>query len=175
MSHHRRNSVRDKVISKKWIYSDSERSTLHRQSMGHHRGRKPWNVAWLVFIGWLIWYANEWEDYSNFFLEGGRDFQDLGHHPLLGLLTVPWNCHGTSEWVISFADWGSRSRLCLSSWSHLILISSCYILGLCHSFKSCALPLSLLLHLVRSGLPFHLRDKESNEKMTRIRSEPTCF
>ena len=31
MSHHRENSVRDKVIGKKWIYSDSERSTLHRQ------------------------------------------------------------------------------------------------------------------------------------------------
>ena len=31
MSHCRKNSVRDKVIRKKWIYSDSERSTLHRQ------------------------------------------------------------------------------------------------------------------------------------------------
>ena len=30
MSHPRKNSVRDKVIGKKWIYSDSERSTLHR-------------------------------------------------------------------------------------------------------------------------------------------------
>ena len=30
-SHCRKNSVRDKVIGKKWIYSDSERSTLHRQ------------------------------------------------------------------------------------------------------------------------------------------------
>ena len=26
----RKNSVKDKVIGKKWIYSDSERSTLHR-------------------------------------------------------------------------------------------------------------------------------------------------
>ena len=30
MSHHRKNSVRDKVTGKKWIYSDLERSTLHR-------------------------------------------------------------------------------------------------------------------------------------------------
>ena len=30
MSHCRKNSVRDKVIGKKLIYSDSERSTLHR-------------------------------------------------------------------------------------------------------------------------------------------------
>jgi len=26
------------------------------------------------------------------FWGGGGDFQDLGHHPLLGFLTVPWNC-----------------------------------------------------------------------------------
>ena len=37
MSHHRKNSVRDKAIGEKWTYSDSERSTLHRQSMDHHR------------------------------------------------------------------------------------------------------------------------------------------
>ena len=30
MSHHIKNSVRNKVIVKKWIYSDTERSTLHR-------------------------------------------------------------------------------------------------------------------------------------------------
>ena len=38
MSLHRKNSVRDKVIGKKWIYSDTERSPLHRQSVGHRRG-----------------------------------------------------------------------------------------------------------------------------------------
>ena len=31
MSHCRKNSLRDKVIGKKWVYSDTERSTLHRQ------------------------------------------------------------------------------------------------------------------------------------------------
>ena len=30
MSHHRNNSVRDKVIGKEWVYSDSKRSALHR-------------------------------------------------------------------------------------------------------------------------------------------------
>ena len=39
MSLHRKNSVRDKVIGKKWIYSDTERSTLYRQSVGHLRGQ----------------------------------------------------------------------------------------------------------------------------------------
>ena len=31
MSHCRNNSVRDKGIGKKWVYSDTERSTVHRQ------------------------------------------------------------------------------------------------------------------------------------------------
>ena len=57
-------------------------------------------MAWLVIIGWVISYANKLEDYSNYFGEGGGDFLDLGHHPLLGLLTV-----------ISLADSGSRSSL----------------------------------------------------------------
>ena len=30
MSHHRKNSVRDKVIGEKWFYSDAERSTFYR-------------------------------------------------------------------------------------------------------------------------------------------------
>ena len=73
MSHHRENTLKEKVIGKKWIYSDSERSTLHRQSAGHCRGQ-GWllNVAWLVFIGWIISYANKWEHYSNYFGEGSE-------------------------------------------------------------------------------------------------------
>jgi len=94
MPHRRLNSMRDKVIGKKWIYSDSERSTLHRQHVGHRRGWVwPENVALLVFIGWVISFANEWEDYSNYFLWTGWDFQNLGHSSLPGLLTVPLNCH----------------------------------------------------------------------------------
>ena len=66
MSLPRKNSVRDKVTCKKWIYSDSERSTFHGQSVGRHRGQMwPGNVAGLVFIGWAISYANKWEDYSS--------------------------------------------------------------------------------------------------------------
>ena len=33
MSHHRKNSVRDKVIGKEWTYL--ERNTLHRQWVEH--------------------------------------------------------------------------------------------------------------------------------------------
>ena len=62
------------------------------QSVGH--------VAWIVFIVWVISYANEWEDYSIYLGGRGGDFQELGHHPLLGLLTLPWISHGTSGCVI---------------------------------------------------------------------------
>ena len=34
----------------------------------------------------------------------------------------------------------------LSFWTHLILIGLCYALALCHCFKRCALPPSLLFH-----------------------------
>ena len=40
----------------------------------------------------------------------------------------------------------------LSSWIHLILIGLCYALGPCHSFKSCALPRSLLFHALLLSL-----------------------
>ena len=69
MSHLKKNSVRDKVIGKMYIYSDSERSTLRRQTVGHHRVQ-PQNLANLAFIGWVVSYANEREDYSNYCGEG---------------------------------------------------------------------------------------------------------
>ena len=48
---------------------------------------------------------------------------------------------------------------CLPSWAHLILISLCCVLGQRHSFKSCALPLSLLWHIYTLFL--FLRDHSS--------------
>ena len=50
MSHCRKNSVRDKVLGKNWIYS--ERNTLCRESMGHLRGECGVG-KWLVFAGWV--------------------------------------------------------------------------------------------------------------------------
>ena len=49
MSHHRKNSMRDEGIGKKWIYL--ERNTLQGQSVGHLRGRELWQGTSLsVFI-----------------------------------------------------------------------------------------------------------------------------
>ena len=43
-------------------------------------------------------------------------------------------------------DQGLVEVTSLPSWTHLILISVYCVIGLCYSFKSCALALSLLLH-----------------------------
>ena len=43
---------KDKVIDKKWLYL--ERNTLHRQSVTLLRRWALWNIAWLVFMGWVI-------------------------------------------------------------------------------------------------------------------------
>ena len=81
----------------------------------------------------LISYANEREDHSNSW--------GITH------FSVFWQCLGTvlTPLSVSFSlqieDQG-LVEFDLSSWIHLILFSLCYALGLCHSFKSCALPLS---------------------------------
>ena len=46
----------------------------------------------------------------------------------------------------------------LSTWTYLVLIILCRVLGLCHSFKVCALPPSLLFQIQWSLLP----DSEHN-------------
>ena len=47
----------------------------------------------LVFIGWVISYANEWEDYSSYFGEGVEVSRIWA---IAQSLTVPGNCHDTS-------------------------------------------------------------------------------
>ena len=49
MSHGRKNSVRDKVMGKKWIYL--ERNTLHRQSVGRLRRREALKYGLVSFYG----------------------------------------------------------------------------------------------------------------------------
>ena len=38
-------------------------------------------MRWLVFMGWVILLANEWEDYSNYFGEG-VGFPEIGPLPI---------------------------------------------------------------------------------------------
>ena len=111
------------------------------QGVGHLRGRvsvwRPWNVVWLVFASWVISYANEYKDHSNNWGSTHSLFfwQWLG--TILAPLGVSFSFQIEDQGLVEFD---------LPSWTHLILISSCYALGLCHSFKNCALLPSLLFH-----------------------------
>ena len=98
-----------------------------------------------------------------------------------GPLMVPWNCHGTSGYVIQLCLFRIKvwsTLTCLPSWTCLILIVSCCVLGLCHSFRSCALPSSLLFQevLVRCDpaggqLPLQsevMEDKEQRDSRLKV-------
>ena len=56
---HWENSVRDTAIGKRWICQIQRESHSTGCGPSHRRGH------WLVFAGWVILYANEWEDHSN--------------------------------------------------------------------------------------------------------------
>ena len=90
-----------------------------------------------MWCGWVNSYANEWEDLPNHWGTAHFSFswQRLG--TVLPPLGVPFSLKIGDQGLVE-SD--------LSSWTHLISISLCYALGLCHSFKSCALPTSLLFH-----------------------------
>ena len=65
---HSKKSVRDTVIGKRCICSDSERSVLHRVWAITEDSAVAMDVLWLVphpNPNWVISYANEWEDRSN--------------------------------------------------------------------------------------------------------------
>ena len=80
-------------------------------------------------------------------LVSGRIIPTIGEQPIC-LLTV---CLGTVlpllgvSFSLQIGDQG-LVEFAWSSWTHLILIGLCYALVQCHSFKSCALPPSLLFH-----------------------------
>ena len=115
-------------------------------SVGRCRGQTgPRNLVWFIFIGWVISYANKWDDYSNYFWEG----VELSR--IWAIMPTPWCFNSALElswhfWACHFTCWlRIKVSSCLPLWFRLILIGLCCILGQCHSFKSCALPLSLLL------------------------------
>ena len=85
------------------------------------------------------------------FLGRGGGFRDSG----AALCLVFWQCLGTVMALLGLSlllPIEDQVSSCLSSWSQLILISLCCVLGLRHSFRSCALPLYLLLHNEYPGL-----------------------
>ena len=96
-------------------------------------------MVWLVFPSWVILYANEWEDRPN----NWGTTNSLVFRQCLGTVLAPLG----GSFSLQIEDQG-LVEFDLSSWTHLTLISLCYALGLCHSFKNCALPPSLLFHVL---------------------------
>ena len=61
-------------------------------------------------MGWVILLASELEDYFNYFREGGGEFQELGHCPLLTFYGWPQNCHGVGGRVVSMLMYQVRLK-----------------------------------------------------------------
>ena len=97
MSRCRKNSARDKVMGKKWIYL--ERYTLHRRVWPISEGERPQNMEWLVFMGWVISQATEWEGYSNYFGEGVEISRNWATALFWPFYSWPRSCHGTDRCV----------------------------------------------------------------------------
>ena len=77
----------------------------------------------------------------------GGGFQKLGLSPLFDLHGQPWNCHGAHVPFCMLKCYYKHIRKLKvywkltqwPPWTHSVLISLCHVLGLCHSFKGCAL------------------------------------
>ena len=114
------------AMQETWVQSLGWEEHLEKE-MATHSSILAWKIPWTEEAGMLQ----------------SLGWQRVGHDWATSLATV------LSSLGESFSLQIEDKRLVefdLSSWTYLILISLCYALGLCHSFKSCALPLSLLFH-----------------------------
>ena len=177
MSHHRRNSVRDKVIGQKWICL--ERSTLCRQWTGQLRRRQQaWNMAWLVFMGWVQFHRLMSGKIIPVISGKGWGFPGIGppltFWPLMVGLKLSWCwwvwhlsllCYDVMKslyWAQGVVEINLSTIL-----TYLVLISLSPVLRLCHSFQVSVLPLSLHLHCRRPGFdPCNWKDPLEKEKAT---------
>ena len=67
--------------------------------MGHVGRWGTLNTVWLVFIGWVISLANEWEGYSNYFGEKVRIYRSWVAVHFLILFGQPQDCCGAGRYV----------------------------------------------------------------------------
>lgn len=82
------------IVKRKWTYL--ERYIFHRQNEDFLRkGELAWHVGLLVFMVWIILWANKWEDYSNYFGEGVGISRNWATAQFFGLLwsalELPWH------------------------------------------------------------------------------------
>ena len=64
------------------------------------KGKWPEMWGWLVFMGWVILWANKRDNYSNSLGEGVVISRNWGTTHSLAFYGHPWNCHGTCGHVI---------------------------------------------------------------------------
>ena len=95
-------------------------------------------MVWLVFKGWAISYANKWEDHSNYW----GTAHSLSFDKCLGTVLAPLGV----SFNLQIEDQGLVEVDLSVILDPFDLIGLCYVLGLFHSLKSCALPPSLLSH-----------------------------
>ena len=62
-------------------------------------GERTLNMVWLVFMGWVISLANEWEDYSNYFGEKVRIYRNWVAVHFFILFGQPQDCHSAGRYV----------------------------------------------------------------------------
>ena len=78
-----------------WRVTAAMGETHRTDIVGRLRRWEAPDMRCLVFIGWVISWANEEENYSNYFGEGADTSRNLGHCPLWGLLwlasELPWH------------------------------------------------------------------------------------
>ena len=91
-----------------------ERATLNKRrffffqgeihSTDRVKGKRPWNMWWLVFIVWVISQANKKEDYFNCLEEGAGISGNWVTVHFLAFHRWPQHCHGSWECAIWYAD-----------------------------------------------------------------------
>ena len=142
MSHRRKDSVRDKVIGKKWIYL--ERSPPHRVwALLEGESRPKYGLVSFCGLGNFI---------DQLFRERGGDFQELGYFPLFGLwwlaleLAWRWRVYPLANNVLQWMYNKAQSPLEVENCTNLdpVLTSFLPLVWLWYSFKNWGLLPSIL-------------------------------
>ena len=116
---------------KQWAVSEDKRDT------------RVWGCHFLWEVG--VTQSNEWEEYSRYFGAGvgiSRNWATIYSLTFIIMVQVDVSfsllvCYNDDSRLRLKVQWKST---CLPSWTCLALISLYCVLGLCHSFRDCALP-----------------------------------
>ena len=100
-------------------------------------------------MGWVILYANEWEDYSNYFKEGARISRNQITTHFLAFYGWPLLWHG----LVCHSAYANVLQWVYNKAQGLLEVQPYTILNLMHSKKVISYPQRLLLKVVLCPLP----------------------